>query len=156
MSLLERPTETAPQLIRRIFSASQLFANAHHNRANSFAHACPIARPCRAPQAANVPLPLISCILNPYFLMTLMKQLALIKISVRCNHCLRCRCSHYTGRTDPTHSGALRCVGARQSGAVEKHFADDCVFADEKGRIFDKPKLIADITTTTGRIFRND
>ena len=28
----------------------------------------------------------------------------------------------------------------------KKHFADDCVFADEKGRIFDKPKLIADIT----------
>jgi Domain of unknown function (DUF4440)/Domain of unknown function (DUF3471) len=27
-----------------------------------------------------------------------------------------------------------------------KHFADDCIFADEKGRIFDKPKLIADIT----------
>src|SRR6476620_2100151 len=31
-------------------------------------------------------------------------------------------------------------------GPWEKHFADDCVFADEKGRIFDKPKLIADIT----------
>jgi hypothetical protein len=28
----------------------------------------------------------------------------------------------------------------------KKHFADDCIFADEKGRIFDKPKLIADIT----------
>ena len=28
----------------------------------------------------------------------------------------------------------------------EKHFAEDCIFADEKGRIFDKPKLIADIT----------
>ena len=28
----------------------------------------------------------------------------------------------------------------------EKYFADDCIFADEKGRIFDKPKLIADIT----------
>jgi uncharacterized protein DUF4440/uncharacterized protein DUF3471 len=27
-----------------------------------------------------------------------------------------------------------------------KYFADDCIFADEKGRIFDKPKLIADIT----------
>ena len=27
-----------------------------------------------------------------------------------------------------------------------KHFADDCMFADEKGRFFDKPKLIADIT----------
>jgi hypothetical protein len=28
----------------------------------------------------------------------------------------------------------------------KKHFAGDCIFADEKGRIFDKPKLIADIT----------
>src|SRR4029434_5029502 len=28
----------------------------------------------------------------------------------------------------------------------KKHFADDCKFADEKGRFFDKPKLIADIT----------
>lgn len=28
----------------------------------------------------------------------------------------------------------------------QKYFAEDCVFADEKGRVFDKPKLIADIT----------
>ena len=28
----------------------------------------------------------------------------------------------------------------------KKYFADDCMFADEKGRCFDKPKLIADIT----------
>jgi len=28
----------------------------------------------------------------------------------------------------------------------KKYFADDCIFADEKGRIFDKTKLIADIT----------
>jgi len=28
----------------------------------------------------------------------------------------------------------------------KKHFADDCMFADEKGRFFDKTKLIADIT----------
>ena len=27
----------------------------------------------------------------------------------------------------------------------QKYFADDCIFADEKGRLFDKPKLIADI-----------
>ena len=26
-----------------------------------------------------------------------------------------------------------------------KYFADDCIFSDEKGRTFDKPKLIADI-----------
>jgi len=28
----------------------------------------------------------------------------------------------------------------------QKYFADDCSFADEKGRLLDKPKLIADIT----------
>ena len=28
----------------------------------------------------------------------------------------------------------------------QKYFADDCIFADEKGRLFDKTKLIADIT----------
>ncbi len=28
----------------------------------------------------------------------------------------------------------------------KKYFADDGIFADEKGRVFDKPKLIADIT----------
>src|SRR5213078_570987 len=28
----------------------------------------------------------------------------------------------------------------------KKYFADDCIFADEKGRTLDKPKLIADIT----------
>ena len=38
----------------------------------------------------------------------------------------------------------------------KKHFADDCIFADEKGHIFDKPKLIADITPLPSRIFRND
>jgi hypothetical protein len=27
----------------------------------------------------------------------------------------------------------------------KKYFADDCIFADEKGRVFDKPKLITDI-----------
>jgi hypothetical protein len=28
----------------------------------------------------------------------------------------------------------------------KKYFADDCIFADEKGRLFDKTKLVADIT----------
>src|SRR5437667_12714410 len=28
----------------------------------------------------------------------------------------------------------------------KKYFSDDCIFADEKGRVFDKSKLIADIT----------
>jgi hypothetical protein len=27
----------------------------------------------------------------------------------------------------------------------QKYFADDCIFSDEKGRTFDKPKLVADI-----------
>lgn len=29
----------------------------------------------------------------------------------------------------------------------KKYFADDCIFADEKGRLFDKAKLVADITS---------
>jgi hypothetical protein len=32
----------------------------------------------------------------------------------------------------------------------KKYFADDCIFADEKGRILDKTKLIADITPLPG------
>ena len=32
----------------------------------------------------------------------------------------------------------------------KKYFADDCIFADEKGRLFDKPKLIADIAPLPG------
>ena len=28
----------------------------------------------------------------------------------------------------------------------KKYFADDCIFADEKGRLFDKAKLVTDIT----------
>ena len=31
----------------------------------------------------------------------------------------------------------------------KKYFADDCIFADEKGRVFDKPKLIADDGNST-------
>jgi hypothetical protein len=34
--------------------------------------------------------------------------------------------------------------------AWQKYFAEDCIFADEKGRVFDKPKLIADITPLPG------
>jgi hypothetical protein len=32
----------------------------------------------------------------------------------------------------------------------KKYFADDCIFADEKGRVLDKSKLIADITPLPG------
>src|SRR3954451_10717742 len=28
----------------------------------------------------------------------------------------------------------------------QKYFADDCIFADEKGRLFNKTQLVADIT----------
>src|SRR5213596_3947698 len=37
-------------------------------------------------------------------------------------------------------------VGPGNQAPWQKYFADDCIFADEKGRVFDKPKLIADIT----------
>src|SRR5437667_10406810 len=32
----------------------------------------------------------------------------------------------------------------------KKYFAEDCIFADEKGRVLDKPKLIADINPMPG------
>jgi hypothetical protein len=41
-------------------------------------------------------------------------------------------------------SGAYDAVSGNQA-PWKKYFADDCIFADEKGRS-DKPKLIADIT----------
>jgi Domain of unknown function (DUF4440)/Domain of unknown function (DUF3471) len=34
--------------------------------------------------------------------------------------------------------------GDREPG--KKYFSDDCIFSDEKGRVFDKAKLLADIT----------
>jgi len=37
-------------------------------------------------------------------------------------------------------------IGPGDQAPWKKYFADDCIFADEKGRVFDKPKLIADIT----------
>ena len=36
-------------------------------------------------------------------------------------------------------------VASGNQAPWKKYFADDCIFADEKGRVFDKPKLIADI-----------
>jgi hypothetical protein len=36
-------------------------------------------------------------------------------------------------------------IGLGNQAPWKRYFADDCIFADEKGRIFDKPKLIADI-----------
>src|SRR5437762_1542926 len=37
-------------------------------------------------------------------------------------------------------------VASANQAPWKKYFADDCIFADEKGRIFDKTKLVADIT----------
>jgi hypothetical protein len=37
-------------------------------------------------------------------------------------------------------------VAAGNREPWQKYFAEDCIFADEKGRVFDKAKLIADIT----------
>ena len=36
-------------------------------------------------------------------------------------------------------------VASGDQAPWRKYFAEDCIFADEKGRVFDKPKLIADI-----------
>ena len=37
-------------------------------------------------------------------------------------------------------------VASANQAPWKKYFADDCIFADEKGRVFDKSKLVADIT----------
>src|SRR5437899_10558743 len=37
-------------------------------------------------------------------------------------------------------------VASGNKAPWKKYFADDCIFADEKGRVFDKSKLVADIT----------
>jgi len=37
-------------------------------------------------------------------------------------------------------------VASGDKAPWQKYFAEDCIFADEKGRLFDKPKLIADIS----------
>ena len=37
-------------------------------------------------------------------------------------------------------------VASGNQAPWQKYFADDCIFADEKGRVFDKSKLVADIT----------
>jgi hypothetical protein len=52
-----------------------------------------------------------------------------------------------------THEELVRCTQQLYDAVVpgnqepwKKYFADDCIFADEKGRVLDKLKLIADIT----------
>ncbi|PYL06422.1 MAG: hypothetical protein DME33_13740 [Verrucomicrobia bacterium] len=46
------------------------------------------------------------------------------------------------GRTQELYDAIV----AGNQAPWKKYFADDCIYADEKGRIFDRPKLIADIT----------
>src|SRR5947207_11082447 len=87
----------------------------------------------------------ISCILNLYFLMILMKQLALIKFlsaaTIVCAADVPIRQDELVRRTQELYDSLV----SGNQAPWEKYFADDCIFADEKGRLFDKPKLIADI-----------
>jgi len=78
--------------------------------------------------------------------MILMKQLVLIKFlsaaTIVCAADVPIAQDELVRRTQELYDALV--PGNR--APWKKHFADDCVFADEKGRIFDKPKLIADIT----------
>ena len=38
----------------------------------------------------------------------------------------------------------------------QKYFADDCIFADEKGRNLNKTQLVADISAPAERLFGHD
>ena len=78
--------------------------------------------------------------------MILMKQLALIKFlsaaTIVCAADVPITQDELVRRTQELYDALV----AGNQAPWKKHFADDCVFADEKGRLFDKPKLIADIT----------
>jgi hypothetical protein len=88
----------------------------------------------------------ISCILNLYFLMILMKQLALIKFlsaaTIVCAADVPITQDELVRRTQELYDSLV----SGNQAPWKKHFADDCMFADEKGRFFAKAKLIADIT----------
>ena len=88
----------------------------------------------------------ISCILNLYFLMILMKQLALIDFlsaaTIVCAADVPITQDELVRRTQELYDSLV----SGNQAPWKKHFADDCMFADEKGRFFDKAKLIADIT----------
>ena len=78
--------------------------------------------------------------------MILMKQLMLIKFlsaaTIVCAAAVPITQDELVRRTQELYDALV----SGNQAPWKKHFADDCVFADEKGRIFDKPKLIADIT----------
>ncbi len=78
--------------------------------------------------------------------MILMKQLVLIKFlsaaTIVCAADVPITQDELIRRTQELYDALV----SGNQAPWKKHFADDCVFADEKGRIFDKPKLIADIT----------
>jgi hypothetical protein len=75
-----------------------------------------------------------------------MKQLALIKFlfvaTVVCAADVPITQDELVRRTQELYDSLV----SGDQAPWKKHFADDCMFADEKGRFFDKPKLIADIT----------
>ena len=75
-----------------------------------------------------------------------MKQLALIKFlsaaTIVCAADVPITQDELVRRTQELYDALV----SGNQAPWKKHFADDCIFADEKGRIFDKPKLIADIT----------
>jgi len=78
--------------------------------------------------------------------MTLMKRLALIKFlcaaTIVCAADVPITQDELVRRTQELYDSLV----SGNQAPWKKHFADDCMFADEKGRFFDKPKLIADIT----------
>src|SRR5262245_37226391 len=88
----------------------------------------------------------IRCILNPYFLMIAMKRLMLSGFlslaTVACGADVPITQDELIRRTQELYDSLV----SGDQAPWKKHFADDCMFADEKGRFFDKPKLIADIT----------
>jgi len=75
-----------------------------------------------------------------------MKQLALIKFlsaaTIVCAADVPITQEELVRRTQELYDSLV----SGDQAPWKKHFAEDCMFADEKGRIFDKPKLIADIT----------
>ena len=78
--------------------------------------------------------------------MILMKQLALIKFlsaaTIVCAADVPITQEELVRRTQELYDSLV----SGNQAPWKKHFADDCTLADEKGRFFDKAKLIADIT----------
>ena len=75
-----------------------------------------------------------------------MKQLALIKFlsaaTIVCAADVPITQDELVRRTQELYDSLV----SGNQAPWKKYFADDCMFADEKGRFFDKAKLIADIT----------